>query len=97
MPLQIEIANSLLRCDIFQLDAHKGQAPHLKARAEGDSSVAVVTTWILAAWTVKYQCIINSVLGAQEVVLWVQSKAVGSFVRAKGQQKLVTVSLKLSA
>lgn len=46
MPLQIEIANSLRRTDIFQLDAHKGQAPHLKARAEGDGSVAVVTTEI---------------------------------------------------
>lgn len=46
MPSQIEIANSLRRTDIFQLAAHKGQAPHLKATAEGDGSVAVVTTEI---------------------------------------------------
>lgn len=46
MPSQIEIANSLRRTDIFQLAAHKGQAPHLKAKAEGDASVAVVTTEI---------------------------------------------------
>lgn len=43
MPSQIEIANSLHRADIFQLAAHKGQAPHLKAKAERDGSVAVVT------------------------------------------------------
>lgn len=44
MPSQIEIANSLRCTDIFQLAAHKGQPPHLKAKAEGDGSVAVVTT-----------------------------------------------------
>lgn len=46
MPSQIEIANSLRCTDIFQLAAHKGQAAHLKATAEGDGSVAVVTTEI---------------------------------------------------
>lgn len=59
MPLQIEIANSLRSADIFQLAAHKGQPPHLKAKAEGDGSGAVVTTEDLAASTVNYQCIIN--------------------------------------
>lgn len=49
MPSQIEIANSLPRADIFQLAAHKGQAPHLKAKAEGNGSVAVVTTEIWQA------------------------------------------------
>lgn len=46
MPSQIEIANSLRGTDIFQLAAHKGQVPHLKAKAEGDGSEAVVTTEI---------------------------------------------------
>lgn len=46
MPLQIEIANSLRRADIFQLAAHKGQVPYLKAKAEGDGCIAVVTTEI---------------------------------------------------
>lgn len=46
MPSQIEIANSLRYTDIFQLAAHKGQPSHLKAKAEGDGSVAVVTTEI---------------------------------------------------
>lgn len=46
MPSQIEIANSLRCTDIFQLAAHKGQGPHLKAKAEGDTSVAAVTTEI---------------------------------------------------
>lgn len=35
MPSQIEIANSLRRTDIFQLAAHKGQPPHLKAKSRG--------------------------------------------------------------
>lgn len=46
MPSQIEIANSLRCTDIFQLAAHKGQAAHLKAKAEEDGRGAVVTTEI---------------------------------------------------
>ncbi|CAB1414694.1 unnamed protein product [Pleuronectes platessa] len=92
MPSQIEIANSLHHPDIFQLAAHKGQPPHLKAEAGGAGGAAVVTTGILAASTASYQCIINSecrVLRKQRYGLRVRSLATPPSLSANRRERLV--------
>lgn len=54
MPLQIKIAGSLRRADIFMLDPWKGQAPYLKARVGGRRGTGIshhhhqfIQTWLL--------------------------------------------------
>lgn len=61
MPSQIEIANSLRRTDIFQLDARKGHAPPPEDEGRGETvGVAVVAVEVRPALTVNNLYIINS-------------------------------------
>lgn len=54
MPSQIEIANSLRRTDIFQLDARKGHAPPPEDEGRRETvSVAVVAVEVRRALTVN--------------------------------------------